>query len=175
MLKTQAWKISNERGVDKCIYRIQISGIKGVREENKINKYMKGWKEAGIGYNNKKEETILFFNKDFHNTSKWITWAKIFPFSTIDELNEDGDVKNYLRLGNKNNGSALDFKPPTCYDGKGKGKRRCGLCGEYDHNSRTCKANIKQEKEKTPQNKKVRSVVCSKCGKTGHNKRTCKF
>lgn len=53
-------------------------------------------------------------------------------------------------------------------------KRRCGICGELGHNSRTCNSAMGErpsEPEVSVEPKKRRR--CGKCGLYGHNSRTC--
>lgn len=68
-----------------------------------------------------------------------------------------------------------------------KNGRKCGKCGEFGHNARTCGQKVRRVPEaKTSDNapkpiasrpkaaSKKRQNTCKKCGKKGHNSRTCK-
>ena len=56
---------------------------------------------------------------------------------------------------------------------------RCGYCGKYGHNARTCPERSEESKKfsesyyKKPGRKKGSSTMCSYCGLLGHNRRTC--
>ena len=56
---------------------------------------------------------------------------------------------------------------------------RCGYCGTYGHNARTCPERTEESKKfseswyKKPGRKKGSSTMCSYCGLSGHNRRTC--
>lgn len=56
---------------------------------------------------------------------------------------------------------------------------RCGYCGKYGHNSRTCPERTEKSKEwseshyKKQGRKKGSTTMCSYCGLIGHNRRTC--
>lgn len=56
---------------------------------------------------------------------------------------------------------------------------RCGYCGKYGHNARTCPHRTEESKKfsesyyKKPGRKKGSSTMCSYCGLLGHNRRTC--
>jgi len=44
--------------------------------------------------------------------------------------------------------------------------RKCSICGESGHNSRTCS-------QRTTKVSKPKERVCGSCGEPGHNRRTC--
>ncbi len=44
--------------------------------------------------------------------------------------------------------------------------RKCSICGESGHNSRTCS-------QRTAKPAKPKGRVCGNCGEPGHNRRTC--
>ena len=56
---------------------------------------------------------------------------------------------------------------------------RCGYCGKYGHNARTCPHRTEESKKfsesyyKKQGRKKGSSTMCSYCGLLGHNRRTC--
>ena len=80
-----------------------------------------------------------------------------------------GPVQDYNAQGN-----AVLASDST--DGRARGNRRCGKCGDKGHNSRTCSKDIaksdwhRQEVVYVPKGNRK----CGTCGGSGHNARTCK-
>lgn len=157
-IKGRAWKITREKNAPECIYRLQVTGIKGAREENRVIKAMDGWNDAGDGYNSRTGETSLFFRKDFGDVSNFIKWGKGFQDFPLEELDKNGDVKKYVKIGPRNGSQSAS----------GGFGRKCGLCQGYGHNARTCGT----QKATKPSAKATRR--CSNCNQQGHNSRTCK-
>lgn len=191
-IQGQAWKVTQEKNSPECIYRMQVNGIKGVREENRVEKAMAGWELAGDGYNGKTGETTLFFRRDFGSVDKFIAWGKSFQEFPLEELDKHGDVKKYVRIGPRGGSGGSQRvcgkcgKPGhnarTCGTERAvkpaKGTRKCSKCGEVGHNARTCKngwspAKIKEAVQKVALSPKGKRK-CGKCGGVGHNARTCK-
>jgi hypothetical protein len=52
-----------------------------------------------------------------------------------------------------------------------RGRRVCGECNKYGHNTRTCPV-LHPERAKAARKRGVRK--CGVCGRLGHNSRTCK-
>ena len=154
VIRGQAWKVTHEKNAPECIYRLQVSGIKGVREEARIEKALPNWSWSGDGYNNKTQESTLFFNRDFVSVDKFVAWGKSFSEFPLVELDKDGEVKKYVKIGPRGSNSTS--------------KRICGKCGIAGHNARTCITS------KAVKDKKSGTRKCGKCGNVGHNARTCK-
>jgi len=53
---------------------------------------------------------------------------------------------------------------------------RCGYCGTYGHNRRTCsmRSNEQKKSDKEHFTRNRRQSKCSYCAENGHNKKTCK-
>lgn len=153
-IKGRAWKTTAEKNSPNCFYRMQIDGIKGVREESRVEKAMADWSNAGDGYNAKTKETTLFFRKDFGSVENFIAWGKNFQEFPLEELDKHGEVKKYVKIGPRGD--------------SGGSQRICGKCGKPGHNARTCGT------ERAVKSPKAGTRKCGKCGQTGHNARTCK-
>lgn len=129
-----AWKTTMEKGTSHCVYRMQINGVTK-KEQKTIYKTLDDWEESGSGYNAKTDKEILFFSRDFGTTDKWMEWARSFNEWSLVELDKNGEVKKYVRIGVKP-------KPSKKQGGKRKrtekGPRKCGRCGKTGHNARTC-------------------------------------
>jgi len=53
-------------------------------------------------------------------------------------------------------------------------KKRCGACGEFGHNRRTCTKPISLCLPCAPVSKSITTLKkCGACGELGHNRRTC--
>jgi hypothetical protein len=187
-INAQAWKVTLEKGTPHCIYRMQINGVTS-KVKNQINNLMKGWSEAGYGYNSKTGKETLFFSRDFGDTDKWLDWAKDFKGFKLEELDRHGEVKKYVKIGLRpGQDSTISEVPKTK-----KGVRKCSKCGEVGHNARTCRSAFRKKTGcydcrgtgrncescgtlKKPRKKRVEKGprVCSICKKPGHNARTCK-
>lgn len=150
----QAWKITHEKNSNRCVYRMQVTGVKGARVRGQVEKAMAGWDSAGDGYNARTQEETLFFSKDFGDVKNFIAWGKSFQEFPLVELDKDGEIKKYVKIGPRG-------------DRKG-GSRQCGKCGGYGHNARTCGTTRTVKAASTGTRK------CGKCQQTGHNARTCK-
>lgn len=150
-IRGHAWKTTHEKNATVCFYRMQVNGISGAREENRVIKAMDGWVDAGEGYNAQTGLTTLYFRRDFGSVENFIKWGKGFQAFPIDEVDQDGKVKKYVKIGPR-----------------GSSGRVCGKCGGSGHNSRTCG----KKRSQTPSKKGTRK--CGKCGEQGHNSRTCK-
>jgi len=71
-----AWKV----GKNNPHYRLQISNISGKRMRNKIFKQIEGWKNSGEGFDAKKNQYVLIFDKKFDSVIDWQEWAQSFPY-----------------------------------------------------------------------------------------------
>ncbi len=101
-MKGTAWK--HFKDAKNHYYIMQINGIKGKREENKVRKYMTGetLKFFGEGFDPKSKESVLLFEKPFESNEEWLEYARELPFSLV-ELNNKGNKKAY-KLG-------ADYRP----------------------------------------------------------------
>ena len=53
-------------------------------------------------------------------------------------------------------------------------KKRCGACGEFGHNRRTCTKPVQLCLPCAPASKPITTLKkCGACGELGHNRRTC--
>lgn len=150
-IRGHAWKTTHEKNATTCFYRMQVNGISGAREENRVIKAMDGWVDAGEGYNAKTGLTTLYFRRDFGSVENFIKWGKGFQAFPIDEVDQDGKVKKYVKIGPR-----------------GSSGRVCGKCGGSGHNQRTCGKQDSQVSAKKGTRK------CSICNQPGHNSRACK-
>ena len=158
MIKASVWKMTLEKNATECLYRVQVVGIKGTREENRVLKAMEGWEDAGGGYNSKTQEITMSFSKNFKSVNKFVQWGKSFQEFPLVELDKHGVVKKYVRFGTKGPKDAPSVGS----------QRVCGKCGKAGHNARTCGT------ESTTKPVNGGSRTCRKCGEKGHNSRTCK-
>jgi len=185
-IKGQAWKTTVEKNASECVYRIQVTGIKGVREEARVDKVMSDWEQAGDGYNRKTNETTFFFRKDFKSVENFISWGKAFKEFPLIEVDKNGNVKKYVKIGPKSASGGSQricgkcgtpgHNARTCgvnrvVKSTKAGTRQCGKCGERGHNARTCKSSVAIAKVSAK--KPNRGRQCGNCGEYGHNKRTC--
>lgn len=102
-MKGTAWK--HFKDAKNHYYIMQINGIKGVRQQKKIRKYMteeEAWKFFGEGFDPKSKESVLLFEKPFNSNEEWLEYAREFPYSLV-ELNNKGNKKAY-KLG-------ADYRP----------------------------------------------------------------
>jgi len=170
-ISAKAWKM-NQEGLSNCVYRMQVNIQQGIeaRLERRIAMYLMGWNKAGNGWNPKTGESILFFARDFGTTEEWLKWAKEFEAFKLDELDQYGDIKKYVKIG---------LRQKSGKDGKQTSTRQCSKCGEYGHNVRSCGVApvVRDKKTKTGKVRKKRVErgprKCGKCGETGHNSKTC--
>lgn len=176
MLNGKAWKATLDKGNERCVYRLQVNGING-KNRNSVLKLMSGWTNAGEGFSTKTNEEFIVFSRDFKTTPKWMAWAKAFQGFKLVELDKNGEVKKYIKIGPRGTPTiSTPVAKPT------KGKRRCGKCGEVGHNARTCKSAFRKADvtvSAAPVQKRRKRVErgprkCSICGQSGHNARTCK-
>lgn len=171
MIEATAWKTTLEKGTKRCVYRMEVKGVsKDTRKQ--INSALTGWRESGYGYNARTGEEILFFSKDFGDTQKWMEWAKSFDAFVLKELDKNGDVKKYVRIGLKpGQVSSITGRKSSLK----KGTRSCSKCGESGHNARTCRAAFRKTEITVQQKSPVKGKrKCSICGGSGHNSRTCR-
>lgn len=174
-INAQAWKMTMEKGTSHCVYRMQVNGVNN-KNQKKIFGALKGWNEAGYGYNSKTGKEFLFFSRDFGTTEKWLEWAKSFNSWKLDELDKNGEIKSYVKIGLRPGQTPLIAEAPAQI----KGVRKCSKCGEPGHNARTCrtayrKAEVKIQKvEQRKKRVEKGPRKCSACGESGHNARTCK-
>jgi hypothetical protein len=90
-----AWK-DFKKG-DDFVYVIQLDGIRGKREENRMRKYFESWRYRGDGYDPSNKVTTLFFHKMFPSEDEWKSWARSFPHILV-EVGKSGKRKPY-KLG----------------------------------------------------------------------------
>ena len=96
-MKATSWK--NARNLeDRLLYVIQVDGIKGIREENKVIKELKDWKLYGDGYDPSSKTKSLIFRCFFDTESEWKSWARKFPF-LLEEITEKTGRKKPYKLG----------------------------------------------------------------------------
>jgi len=117
-VKATAWKHTKKD--NNFTYIIQVDGIKGVRNKNKILKELKDWKEYGEGYDPATKTKTLMYKKQFSSEMKWKKWARGFPHYLIEIGEKSGKPKPY-KLG-------LDYiesknKRRRTQDGKPKASR----------------------------------------------------
>ena len=95
-MNATAWKyVKDDDGV---VYTIQIDGIKGKRNENKLLKELKDWKNFGEGYDPTRKARTLIFKKVFSSDYYWKKWARTFPYALIEIGANSGKPKPY-KLG----------------------------------------------------------------------------
>ena len=75
-----AWKVSK----NVPCYRLQISNISGKRMRNKIFKQINGWDNSGEGFDSKKNQYVLLFDKRFDSPEDWLNWAQSFPYQITE-------------------------------------------------------------------------------------------
>ncbi len=75
-----AWKVSKN---NPC-YRLQISNISGKRLRNKIFNQIDGWNNCGEGFDSKKNQYVLIFDKKFESPDEWLMWARTFPYQITE-------------------------------------------------------------------------------------------
>ena len=92
-----AWK-NTKYDMDGDVYVLQIDGIKGVREKNKLLKSLDGWQCTGSGYSPKDKTECLLFRRVFDTENEWKSWARKFPFLLVEETEKTGRKKPY-KLG----------------------------------------------------------------------------
>ena len=92
-----AWK-NTKYDMDGDVYILQVDGIKGVREKNKLLKSLDGWQCTGSGYSPKDKTEFLLFRRVFNTEKEWKNWARKFPFLLIEETEKTGRKKPY-KLG----------------------------------------------------------------------------
>lgn len=177
-ISAEVWKMTHEKNSPECVYRLQVKGIKGAREEKRVSKAMLGWEFAGDGFNSRTKEITMFFRRDFGSVEKFLAWGKNFQDFPLVELDVHGEVKKYVRIGPRGGSSK---------GSKGGTRRVCSICGQPGHNARTCpqrgnqpavKAEVKMKtatkSQKSLQKKSTgNKYKCSVCGEYGHNKRSC--
>ena len=106
-MNATAWKyVKNNDGI---IYTIQIDGVKGTRNENKLLKELKEWRSFGRGYDPVAKARTLMFNRTFLSDAEWKKWARTFPYVLVEIGTNSGKPKPY-KLGldyieSKNKGS----------------------------------------------------------------------
>lgn len=88
-----AWKVSKN---NPC-YRLQISNISGKRLRNKIFKQINGWDNSGEGFDPKKNQYVLIFDKKFDSPGEWLGWAQAFPY----QITEIGVTSGKEKIINK--------------------------------------------------------------------------
>ena len=137
-----AWKTTMEKGTSHCVYRMQVNGVTN-KNQKTIYKELNDWKETGYGFNPKTGKEYLFFSRDFGTTDKWMEWAKSFSGWKLVELDKNGKIKKYVRIGARK--IQASSAPEKKQKGKRKkrvekGPRKCSFCGESGHNARTCQA-----------------------------------
>lgn len=135
-----AWKTTMEKGTSHCVYRMQVNGVTN-KNQKTIYKELNDWKETGYGFNPKTGKEYLFFSRDFGTTDKWVEWAKCFSGWKLVELDKNGQVKKYVRIGTREIKTKQATKIKTGRKKRmEKGPRKCSFCGESGHNARTCQA-----------------------------------
>lgn len=154
-VEAQTWKLTHEKNATECKYRMQVNGIKGAKERTRVEKAMVSdqWSPAGEAWNPNTREETLFFSKDFGDVKKFLTWGKAFQDFPLVELDKDGDIKKYVKIGPRSDSD--------------NGKRICGKCGVAGHNARTCGTSRAVKSPKTGTRR------CGNCGERGHNTRRC--
>lgn len=175
MIKGSAWKVSAKE-MSECIYRLQVDGIKNTRDMNKVEKALDTWNFVGDGFNSKSDSHIFFFHRKFESSDKFVAWGKEFQEFPLVELDKNGQIKSYVKIGLRTNKRSPARIIST-------GKRKCGKCGQVGHNSRTCENVFSAEKAvqifkksdtlKVASNNAKGTYKCGFCGELGHNKRTC--
>jgi len=159
-----AWQLlkSDENG--SLIIRLQATDVCPKTEEKLFSSLISvGWEHCGSSWTSTKEENIEhLFQKQFVNEKEWLEWGKAFPYSVV-WVNANERTKKKIGKEQKT------------------GKRQCKNCGEFGHNSKTCKnpkATRTQKlalslgKKKTKRARKP--CTCKKCGGKGHQTRSCK-
>lgn len=169
MLDAKAWKVTTEKNSPDCVYQMQVYGITPALR-SKVEKVLSEWDIVGEG--SKKGKQVLIFSRNFKEQSRWLKWAKSFGAFNLVELDKNGEPKKYVKIGVKAS-NAVEIK-----DTSGKGKRRCGKCGQTGHNARTCRGEKAPEKVVSqpvvkPQAQTKGKYRCGKCGEAGHNARSC--
>lgn len=94
-MEAVAWK--HFRNGNDYFYVIQLDNIKGIRQKNEMEKYLKDWNRHGEGFNPKNKRVTLLFRKSFESDESWKSWAQSFPY-TLVELGKSGKKKPY-KLG----------------------------------------------------------------------------
>jgi hypothetical protein len=96
-MKGTSWR--NARNPDDAyLYVLQVDEVKGIREENRISKYLKDWHLYGDGYDPSTKTKSLIFRKSFVSEAEWKNWARSFPYLLEEITEKTGRIKPY-KLG----------------------------------------------------------------------------
>jgi hypothetical protein len=144
MLESYAWNVGSEQGTYD--YRLQSNQV-DFKSKTKLERVMleNGWKLSCEGFHENSDKMILIFAKVFPNNSKWVQWAKQFPYA-LKELGKNGEEKKYVKVGIK-------------------------IKNKKEKNIKKIKKN-KIEKIIRPESLKYRRI-CKKCGILGHTAKKC--
>jgi hypothetical protein len=96
-MKAVAWKNFRLKN-DSLLYVLQVDGIKGIREQNRLLKVVDGWEFTANGYDPKTKTETLIFKKVFETETAWKRWARKFPYLLEEITEKTGKVKPY-KLG----------------------------------------------------------------------------
>lgn len=174
MIKAKAWKTTQEKNATECFYRIQVYGVKNASERKIAFDALKDWESVAEGWNNKKQEEVLVFRKNFETVEHFLGWGKEFMDFPLEEIDKNGKIKAYVKIGPQGKSRKTKSKPKNTNTSKPQG-RVCGKCGERGHNARTCRvggSTIVSENKNISVKKQRR---CGKCGEYGHNRATCRL
>lgn len=94
-MKAVAWK--ERKTNDKIMYVLQVDGIKGIRNENKVTKDLSGWHAYAEGYDAANKAKTIIFKNYFDTEDDWKKWAREFPY-LLTEIGKSGKEKPY-KLG----------------------------------------------------------------------------
>ena len=86
-----AW-ISPGNNKDNITYRLQVNGIQKSHRKQVVEA-TEGWRNAGSGWNPKKQTEVLIFEKSFPNYYSFKKWQRKFPFELIVEKDGRGRKK----------------------------------------------------------------------------------
>ena len=92
-----AWKDARAN-TEELQYVLQVEDIKGVREENRIVKFLSDWNSYGFGYSPKDRTQTIMFKKEFETEGEWKRWARKFPH-ILEEITEKTGKKKPYKLG----------------------------------------------------------------------------
>ena len=92
-----AWK-NNRLMSDSLLYILQVDGIKGVREHNRLSKVTGDWEMTATAYDPKSKTETLIFKRVFETETDWKKWARKFPYLLEEITEKTGRLKPY-KLG----------------------------------------------------------------------------
>ena len=96
-MKAVAWK-NFRLPNDELLYILQVDGIKGIREQNRLLKVVVDWEFTANGYDPKTKTETLIFKRSFVTEDAWKKWARTFPYLLEEVTEKTGRVKPY-KLG----------------------------------------------------------------------------